>query len=191
MNTNRRFLSCFFVVSCLFTSVLPLSKAVAHEGLVFNPTALYYTYRESSVSGTTKLAAIYYDLKLGYAFANNFYLGAIYSGMNRDYDTQGTKTRTSYGVSVGYFAESTGLYVMGHYYISSEYDDFSSVSLKKGSGYQADLGYFFTVNQSIKVGPQLTYRGFKYAQQTSGGVTSSAGYVHNEFVPFVSLGFFF
>jgi hypothetical protein len=170
---------------------LMVSGSAMAAGLVFNPTGLFYTYREASVSGTTKLTAVYYDLRFGYLFTQGYYLGAVYSGMSRDYDTQGTKTRTSYGVTAGYFAETTGLYVLGHYYINSEYDDFSGVSLKKGTGYQADLGYYFTVNPSVKIGPQITYRGFKYTQQTSGGVTSSASYVHNEFIPFISLGFFF
>ena len=159
-------------------------------GFVISPTAFYYSFKEqTSTTNTDKVSALYYDLRVGFILSNSLYIGGIYSSMNRDYEGSGTKKRTSLGASLGYFSPS-GFYVMGHYYFQSEYNDFGSTVLNKGSGFQADLGYFFSVSSSVRIGPQITYRSFSYGQIQNGGVSTSASLSHNELIPFIAIGFF-
>lgn len=159
-------------------------------GLVISPTGFYYNFKEqTSTSNTDKVTALYYDLRVGFIMSNNLYIGGIYSAMNREYDGLGSKKRTSLGASIGYFSPN-GFYVMGHYYFQSEYKDFGTTILNKGSGFQADLGYFFNVSPSFRVGPQLSYRSFSYGQIQNGTSTTSASLSHNELIPFIALGFF-
>lgn len=120
-------------------------------------TAFSYTSHSTDSSTGTRMI---YDIMADYRFAGGGWVtGATYQSDAQGGDT--STSRTSYGANAGWMdRKEFGLYLIGTYYISSNYTDFSG-----GSGYQADLGYKFTPKKTA-FSMQFSYKHYSYTQPT-------------------------
>ncbi len=167
--------------------IILISPAVHALHFLVNPTGMYSNI---SAGSSEKVKSVYYDLRGGFYLGESFYVGGIYQNMSRDFQSLGSRERSSYGVSAGVFPMG-GIYLLGHYYYKSTYQDLDKSTLSHGSGMQVDLGYLFSFSDAFKIGPQMTYRSFSYKEQTSNGVTTPSQINHYEFLPFLSAAFIY
>ena len=161
---------------------------LSHAELYFSPSLFYKTSEEGPSGSETERTETYYDIRLGYGMTTGLYFGGIYSGMTHEINDV-EFTRSSYGASIGYVSD--GWFLMGHYFIKSEYEVGSNAKYTDGSGFQADVGYWFKAFSQLSIGPQITYRTLSYEKLESGGASVDAEYEHKEFMPYLSLALIF
>jgi hypothetical protein len=125
-----------------------------------------------------------YDLKLGYVFQNNVYLGGIYSAYKDD--TGGSSnTRDMLGASVGYHNE--GWFIDGSYLFQAKLD-WGGATLKDGSGYAIDVGYNTMMGTNFYLGLQASYKSISYSQRDGVSETNKE---KSELYPMLNLGLMF
>lgn len=166
---NKRLLKIFVTVYLGSTAVFARAQSV-----VFSPSLFYKTYsddfeRENGAVLESEVVETYYDIKLGVVLDNQLYLGAIYSQMSRDFQSDDVeRVRTSYGASVGYL-QPQGWYILAHYFLASNYEYTETLTFKGGSGFQFDLGYLVDLGSSFQLGPQISYKSFSYTELDDDG----------------------
>lgn len=107
--------------------------------------------------------------------------GVIYSLSSND---SSLASRTSMGLSVGYYSEKD-FYLNFHYFPTSKYS-FGGTEYSKGSGYEFDVGFLSKITSSFYVGILVALKNFSYSEQNSGGVISSISSKHREVIPMFS-----
>ncbi|MBY0385372.1 hypothetical protein K2X05_09455 [bacterium] len=111
------------------------------------------------------------DTKVGYVFNFGLFAGAQLNyalgstaGSGLDVDS----TAYSVGPTIGYSCSTTGLFLTATYHLLGV-TDFSGVGkYEKTNGYQIDLGYPMKINESLKLGPQLTLKRIDLKDGTGG-----------------------
>jgi len=137
--------------------ILPqVSIAARGEGVLLSFSGfLCNQTRESGTSSADDNLYIY-DLKLGYSMGSGLYAGAIHSTRSRNGSAISGESGSATGASLGYQGDS-GLYLMGHYYLTGKFGDYN-----EASGVQADFGYLTQVSGPFSVGVELSYRNIEY-----------------------------
>jgi len=171
---------------CLLIVLSMASVQALAQQIVFSPGLFYHASEETNLGTDSESTETFYDIKLGVTLSNNIYLGAIYASDTNDVGST-EFTRTSYGASIGYM-QPMGWYLMGHYFISSEYERGTTTTYQDGSGFQFDVGYMFDLGSGFFVGPQLTYKTFEYGEAESGGNTVEISDTDGtDFLPMINL----
>lgn len=179
------------ILVALMGFVVGFSSSAQAQSIFFGPSFLYTTSTSNNEGTETEQTRMDYDIKLGALLSSSIYVGGIYAQSNFESQTGSSvteQTRTSYGASVGYM-QPAGWFVIGHYFITSEFERSSTVTDQGGSGFQLDIGYLFDLGSSITLGPQISYKTFTYTERDSGTVTTDlddTGY--SELRPMVALG---
>lgn len=105
--------------------------------------------------------------------------GGIYSLSSND---SSTSSRTSVGLSVGYYSEKD-FYLNLHYFLSSKYSFGGASEYTKGNGYEFDVGFLSKVTSSFYVGIVMAIKNFNYSELTIAGNTSAVNSSHREVIP--------
>lgn len=170
------------------------SNASATGSVTAGVGLFYNSVSEADNSSTTKLTKTYVDFNLGYLEASGLYFGVLYFNDTISNSGSGvTPTFTGYGASIGYFFRS-GWFLNGHYIIDSTYDKPTSSLDKwtKGSGYQVDGGYSFSVSSDFSIAAELSYRTVKYTNYNNGSTDiTGSSYTRTETFPQMKLSFAF
>lgn len=169
-----------------FVVAMVLQPAQAQQGILFNPSILFYSYEDKDSGGVVaKVDAQYVDVKLGLIVSNGIYLGGLYSQMKRE-DGNIDRERSLYGLGGGWVYSR--FYIMAHMILSSDFEISTSDKLSKGRGLQFDLGYWFYVTGSLYAGPQIVHREIDYDKKNGTGVQGTKS---EETVPYLSVAFIF
>jgi hypothetical protein len=114
--------------------------------------------------------------------------GAVYSLSAND---SSSASRSSLGLSVGYFSEKD-FYMSLSYYLSSKYQLGNGSEYSKGSGYEFGVGFLSKVTSSVYVGLLVALKNFEYKEQTfADGSTADISATHKEVLPMFTFGFSF
>ncbi|MEK2688640.1 hypothetical protein [Bdellovibrio sp. GT3] len=144
-----------------------------------------YSYSKEvsdSPGGDSKMSTRVYDIKVGYIGASGLYLGGMYTTRS-DESGSSTTDGNALAASIGYVGEA-GVYIMGHYIVSAKFGDY-----KEGTGFKADLGYLYMVNNVVFVGAELTYRSIDYKKNDS--IPNLDSHKVSETFPMLSVGVVF
>jgi hypothetical protein len=109
----------------------------------------------------------------------NWAYGVVYALSSND---SSQASRTSYGLSLGYFSEKD-FYMSLNYFLASKYNLGFGSEYSKGSGYEIDLGFLSKVTSSFYVGLALAIKTFSYSEQVTGGVATSVSATHKDVLP--------
>lgn len=113
---------------------------------------------------------------------SGLYLGGIYGVVGEDDGTNDVSSNYL-GVSIGY--RSSGWQLTAHYFLTAE-DELSATSqLTGGSGIGVDLAYLWSINTTFAIGPQLTYRSFKYTKYETGGSETTVDVTQSYSLPYI------
>lgn len=159
-------------------------KADLNNTFIFTINTIYLDRDYSDNGVKTKAKTTDTDLRLGKVF-RSYYGGLIYSQSAND---SLAASRTSYGLSGGYYSDRD-LYMVAHYYLSSTYDHGGGVIDQKGSGFEIDLGGLFRFTSSFYLGLLMAYKSFSYSERSFAGVTSGTSVSHRELMPMFTVGF--
>jgi hypothetical protein len=173
-NKMKKQVVSVFAVFIASAAIFVGSNAKA-QTVVFSPSFFYKTFtedfeRENGSTIEVSSTETYYDIKLGVLLSNNIYVGAVYAQMNSEAEVNGSdgeQIRTSYGASVGYMSQ--GWFVIGHYFLASEYEYSETFTFQGGSGFQFDFGYLFDIGSNFSIGPQISYKTFTYTELDNDG----------------------
>lgn len=145
----------------------------------FVKAAGVYLSEESGQGTLTKGTRTLIDIGGGYVSQQGWTFGALY-GMEKRKSGDTSTDRTSMGPSVGWITrKESGAYVIGTYFISSELSP-----NYKGSGYQFDLGYKFSVGK-VALAMQISYKHFEYNK--AGSASLEPALVNNHIDPYFAL----
>jgi hypothetical protein len=169
------------------------AKEPMKTGFVINPNftlASRKLEQESQPQGKMREARL--DTKVGYVFDFGLFAGAQLNyatgSLSGPASTQDADT-TSYlaGPTLGYSCSLTGLFLSATYHVAGSTNITGSGKYEKATGYQIDLGYPMKVSDSVKFGPQLTYRNIDLEDGT-GGLTNDE---IKELTPYFGLWLYF
>ncbi len=169
------------------------AKEPMKTGFVINPNftlASRKLEQESQPQGKMREARL--DTKVGYVFDFGLFAGAQLNYATGSFSaaasTQDADT-TSYlaGPTIGYSCSLTGLFLSATYHVAGSTNITGSGKYEKATGYQIDLGYPMKVSESVKFGPQLTYRNIDLEDGT-GGLTNDE---IKELTPYFGLWLYF
>ena len=161
----------------IFTAASTASADLYKSTLVsLNTIYVSRDYDDNGVKSTSKETDTDFRLtRIEKAWA----YGLVYSLSSND---SSSSSRTSYGLSVGYFSEKD-FYLNLNYFLSSKYNLGFGTEYSKGSGYEIDLGFLSKVTSSFYVGIALAIKNFNYSEQTSFAGTSSISATHKDVLP--------
>ena len=166
-------------ITLVFLGLLILPFTTLKADVYFSPSLFYSSFKQKSGGSTNEDKLNIYNIKLGYAFTNNIYLGAVY-----DIEDLGTNTeRKSLGVGVGYIQSGWNFHL--NYYLSSEFTN--GANKLEGDGLAIEIGYAYDLG-AWAIGPSITHRIFNYDEQNG---TSIPKITQTRTLPYVLLQFKF
>ena len=124
-----------------------------------------------------------YDIKLGYVFDSDLYLGGGYT-VRTDSLTSIPVNSSSGGsamLGLGWFW-GTGFNLRGYYHIDESFGDY-----KSGTGFQADIGYIVNMTSNFYLGLLFSHRQTVYT--TNNTIANFKTWTKKETFPMVTLGF--
>lgn len=124
-----------------------------------------------------------YDIKLGYVFDSDLYLGGGYT-VRTDSLTSIAVNSSSGGsamLGIGWFW-GTGFNLRGYYHINESFGDY-----KNGTGFQADLGYMVNMTSNFYLGLLFSHRQTVYTSNST--IANFNSWTKKETFPMVTLGF--
>lgn len=125
------------------------------------------------------------DLRAGYVFDFGLFAG-IQAAYNFGKDAANDITTYLMGPTVGYSCKWTGVFVTATYHLMGKSDMDTAGEYDEITGLQVDLGYPLMLTETIKIGPQLSWKRLKYSD---GGVLGD--YKSKEVIPSLGLWFYF
>ncbi len=128
-----------------------------------------------------------YGLRLGSTHIEGMYLGSIYETSIENKNSNELEQK-NLGLSAG-FTEG-GCYIIYHHFLKAKKNE-DSVIEYKGSGYGFDFGWHFKISDYFSIGPQLSYRKFKFTESEQAGVNQEIGIEDSYYVPMLSIGISF
>lgn len=153
-----------------------VSGSPAFAAGYFRLNALYLS-EETQQSSSSKTTRTLLDLGAGYTWPSGLTLGGLYGTEKRKSDSSSTD-RTSYGPTIGYMQSGEGFFLLGTYFLMSDYEQLD------GTGYEVDAGYRFKVS-SVGVGLQIAYKHFEYNK--SNGASFSPTIKQNYIDPYFAI----
>ncbi len=161
----------------------PNVYADLNNTFLFTLNTIYITrdYNDNGIKSSYKTTDT--DIRLGKVF-RSYYAGLLYSQSAND---SNAASRTSYGLSGGYFSEKD-IYMVANYFFSSKNSQ-SGVFEDKGTGFEIDLGGLFRFTSSFYLGLMMAYRSFSYTDRTISGVSAGTSAQNRELVPMFTIGF--
>ena len=162
-----------------------IAQADLSRTTIFSLNTIYIDRDYTDNGVNTKIKETDTDLRL-MRVEKKWAYGDIYSKSAND---SSSASRTSTGLSVGYYSEKD-FYLNLHYFLNSKYSS-TGVEYSKGSGYEIDLGFLSKITSSFYAGLVIARKEFKYSEQTSTGMgfppvapgTSTAEVSHHELIP--------
>ncbi len=155
-----------------------IAKADLFKSTLFSFNTIYLD-RDYSDNGSTSQAKITdTDMRL-MRIEKHWAYGFIYSLSSND---SSDASRSSYGLSVGYFSEKD-FYLQMHYFLASKYAFNGNSEYTKGGGYEFDLGFLSKVTSSFYVGIVFAIKNFTYSELTTSGSKSTVSASHREVMP--------
>lgn len=124
-----------------------------------------------------------YDIKLGYVFDSDLYLGGGYT-VRTDSLTSLSVNSSSGGTAmlgIGWFW-GTGFNLRGYYHIDESFGDY-----KSGTGFQADLGYMVNMTSNFYLGLLFSHRQTVYTSNST--IANFKSWTKKETFPMLTLGF--
>ncbi len=167
-----------FIFLSLF--LVGAAKADMFRSTVFSLNTIYLDRDYTDNGIKTQSKATDTDIRL-IRIEKNWAYGGLYSLSSSD---ASDSSRTSLGLSVGYYSERD-FYLNFHYLLSSKYS-FGGGEYTKGGGYEFDIGFLSKVTSSFYVGIMMAVKNFTYSEMNLGGVTSSISATHREVIPMFS-----
>lgn len=165
---------------------LPSENLAMQPGVVTNLNLTYFSRNISDTLGTTgNFSTGVAELKAGYILDFGLFAGILgHYDMGR---SSGNDIKTYFvGPTVGYTCSYTGLFASASYHVFGQLDAGNAGKYKKANGLQIDVAYPMKINDSLKFGPQLSYRSMKYSD---GGALANLN--TRELVPFMGLWYIF
>jgi hypothetical protein len=152
---------------------MPAPKEPIKTGFLLSPT-ITMTSRKLDMTEQSlgKMRETQINTKAGYVFDFGLFAGAQLNYALGSYSTAGATsdqdtTAYSVGPTVGYSDVHTGLFVAATYHVAGR-SDIGTGKYEKVMGYQIDLGYPMTINENVKLGPQLTLKRIDLEDGTNG-----------------------
>ena len=180
---------CFFVSAKTYAVNNPRERPVSYSmnsgrtGVLFD-FGIYYGQSEATadpaLGNEWKNLTSIYDIKLGYIFDSNFYLGGEYSTRNDSMITTSNQGGTA-AAGLGIFW-GTGFHARAFYRINENFGSYTD-----GSGFQADLGYMTNLSSNFYVGVLLSHRQVTYKSNSS--IVGFNSYTKKDTQPMLTLGF--
>ncbi len=173
----------------LLSSSLSLAAGGMRSAVNFGIAVFYKTESWESQNTTTSATVTDYDLKLGYVMPTGLYFGGIYSGESSKFNVGNEDRASQSGVSLGYFSDN-GLFALGHYFLSADYDS-GSTKYSPGSGVGIDFGYLSMISQMFYVGVEFSYKSLTYTKIKTASTELSETTKRSLLQPFLHVGFTF
>ncbi|MGZ3691192.1 MAG: hypothetical protein ACXVAX_06800 [Pseudobdellovibrio sp.] len=152
-----------------------LSQADIFRSTLFSLNTIYLDREYNDNGATTQAKTTDTDLRLT-RVEKNWSYGVIYSLSSND---SASASRTSYGLSLGYWSEKD-FYINYNYFYSSKYSFGGGNEYTKGNGYEFDLGFLEKVTSSFYVGLMFAIKSFSYSEM-NGSAPASA--THKDTIP--------
>lgn len=172
----KSFFKFIIIISNLL--ILNVAKADMFKSTLFSLNTIYLDRDYTDNGFKTQSKATDTDLRL-MRIEKYWSYGAIYSLSSND---ASDSSRTSLGLSVGYYSEKD-VYLNYHYYFSSKYSFGGGSEYSKGNGYEFDVGFLSKITSSFYVGILMAIKSFNYSEMTQGGSTSAVTASHKEVIP--------
>lgn len=154
-------------------------------GVLTNFGITYFGRKLEEAGVSDEFNTIVGELRAGYNF--NF---GLFAGATAHYDTgkaAGQTVATYYGgPTIGYSSSMTGIFVAATYHLIGKQDLDALGEYDKVSGLQIDVAYPMMLTESLKFGPQLSYRSMKSSDSDTLAENKT-----KELVPFMGLWFIF
>jgi hypothetical protein len=171
------------IIFSVFFLISTIASADLSRSTLFSLNTIYLDREYVDNNVTTKNKITDTDLRL-MRIEKKWAYGVIYSQSASD---SSDASRTSYGVSTGYYSDKD-FYINLHYFFGSKYT-FGNTEYSKGSGYELDLGFVTKITSSFYAGLMFGRKEFKYSESTTnlgfpgGTTTSEASSTHRELIP--------
>ncbi len=163
--------------------VTSYSMNSGRSGVLFD-AAIYYGQSEATaepaLGNEWKNLTSVYDLKLGYVFNSNLYLGGEFSTRN-DASATVTSNGTTAALGAGLFWGS-GFNLRSFYRINESWGDYSN-----GTGFQADLGYMHNLTSNFFIGLLVSHRQTTFTKNNL--IVGFKSFTKKETQPMLTLGF--
>lgn len=176
--------SLFLILSTILFS--GYAKADLSKSVLFSLNTIYLDRDYDNNGIKSKAKETDTDLRLLY-ITKHWAFGGIYSLSAND---SSDSSRSSYGVSGGYFSEKD-FYLAVHYFFASKYNFGGGTEYTKGNGYGIDLGFLSKITSSFYAGLVFAHRNFTYTEQTSMTGVTSVNSSHKELIPMFSFAVVF
>jgi hypothetical protein len=167
--------------------VAPAVNLAMPEGVLTNFNLTYYSRKLEDPAGPLNdtFNSLQGEIKVGYLF--DF---GLFAGVQGHYGTgkaSNNTIKTYYaGPTIGYSCNYTGLFVSATYHVIGNSDLDTLGEYDKVSGLQLDFAYPMMLTESLKFGPQLSWRDMKNSDSATLGDVKT-----KELVPFMGLWFIF
>jgi hypothetical protein len=160
-------------------------KAAPIRGTMISPGLTYYSRQISEASSQVgEVTTLVIDMKAGYVFKTGALEGLFVGGQGL-YETGKANNRDAKGYhvgpSVGYSDSYTGFFVSATYHLFGKMD-LSGGTYDKVRGLEIDLAYPLAITDTVRFGPQVSWKNLKY---TDGGALSDTDM--KGFSPFATL----
>lgn len=140
---------------CLITVSLTTAPAFA-DGFA-KLAAVYLASSSGTGASKSESSRTMFEINAAYVMPKGWAFGALYASESEKNGST-SASRTSMGPTIGWITrKENGAYIMAHYLFQSEYEQY------KGDGYQADLGYKFSVRK-MAIGLQFSYKSYTYKE---------------------------
>ncbi len=174
----------------LMISLLVVGAWAHAQEVLINPNLTYFSRKLEQTAGNNQTAGkidmLTIDAKAGYIFDFGLFVGgqvAYEMGKSGGNDV----TNYNVGPSVGYLSDDTGFFVSATYHLLGMSDLDAGGKYDKGQGLQIDLAYPMPITDSLKFGPQISYKSIKYTDNDAG----AADVTTKQLTPYFGLWYFF
>jgi hypothetical protein len=176
-------------IKALIVSAFLFLTPNLYGAYLFSPSVSYLEQKlhDNSLPDTkAKYTAI--DLRFGYLTEFGLYVGGLYS--LHDQNILADASDSYFGPSIGYFY--SGFLFVGTWFVYGE-RDLSNGQTKYANvgGYQLDLSYAIPLNETISIGPQLSYIHVDFNEAQNAGNANTTDYNFNGIVPYFNITFQF
>ncbi|MGE3973579.1 MAG: hypothetical protein AB7F59_03535 [Bdellovibrionales bacterium] len=184
----------------LSLDVFAQDQVIQEKGWFFNPSIFYWG---DTTDYQSKRARTYFVGSVAAGYKNNgIFIGGIYDQSVEKWTDSGGSTegdyvwtRTSWGPTVGVAYKAIYGFVTYYYFgeLRDKRPNATEIIYKNGSGVQLSFGAQFEISERFFLGPQLSYRTFKFEKSLQDGVetTLSKTYIKTTIDPLLSLFFYF
>lgn len=154
-----------------FLPLLLVSVWAHAQEVVINPNLTYFSRNLEQTTGSNlvndKVNVLTIDTKAGYLFNYGLFVGgqvAFETGKSGGTDL----TNYFFGPTVGYSCDVTGLFLTATYHLLGKSDLDAAGEYSKVTGLQIDVGYPLVLTETMKFGPQLSWKNLDLKDGSNG-----------------------